>query len=143
MPLVTYEQIFSHFLSEHNYAYSDNRKIILNEVFSIHHHFEIHTFIDSLKKKYASISRATIYRTFSLLMDAGLIRKFTDVTGKTYYEHVYGHQHHDHMICTSCGSVIEIHDPKLESAKKKTCEQNGFSPKHHTLQIYGVCKNCS
>jgi len=59
-----------------------------------------------------------------------------------HYEHVTGNSHHDHLICTTCGSVIEFHDPTLEQRQRDICEKKRFTPTFHNLQILGVCDSC-
>jgi len=58
------------------------------------------------------------------------------------YEYVSGNSHHDHLICTTCGSVIEFHDETLEERQREVCERKKFTPTFHNLQILGVCDAC-
>ena len=124
MTITHQEKVFVEYLNQHDLIYSSTRRIILEEVFKIHGHFEIHKFLLYIKKKYKNISRATVYRTFQIFLDLGLIRKYVNPDGRTFYEHVYGHTHHDHMICTHCGKIIEIKDQRLNSFPRKTGNQN-------------------
>ena len=62
--------------------------------------------------------------------------------GKTYYEHHHDHEHHDHMICTSCGRVIEFFSPDIESLQDEMADKFGFRPTHHSLRMWGVCAEC-
>jgi Fur family ferric uptake transcriptional regulator len=59
-----------------------------------------------------------------------------------HYEHVTGNSHHDHLICTTCGAVIEFHDDELEQRQREICERKRFTPTFHNLQILGVCADC-
>jgi len=59
-----------------------------------------------------------------------------------HYEHVSGNSHHDHLICTTCGAVIEFHDEELERRQREICERKKFTPTFHNLQILGLCDAC-
>jgi len=58
------------------------------------------------------------------------------------YEHRHLGEHHDHLICTRCGSITEFHHPELEELKHGVAKQHGFHHLSHRLQIYGLCEKC-
>jgi len=67
---------------------------------------------------------------------------YVEIARVAYYEHVTGNSHHDHLICTTCGAVIEFHDDVLEARQREICERKRFTPTFHNLQILGVCADC-
>ena len=79
-----------------------------------------------VQKEDPSIGNTTVYRTLKLLTEAGLAREVRFGDNKTYYEHHYNHQHHDHMICTECGEVIEFFSPDIEALQDQMAEKFGF-----------------
>jgi Fur family ferric uptake transcriptional regulator len=89
-----------------------------------------------------SVGLTTVYRTLKLLTEAGLAREVGFGDGKTYYEHHYNHEHHDHMICTECGKVIEFFSPEIEELQDEMASNFGFRPTHHSLRMWGVCAEC-
>lgn len=89
-----------------------------------------------------SVGHTTVYRTLKLLTEAGLAREVRFGDNKTYYEHHYNHQHHDHMICTECGQVIEFFSPDIEALQDEMAAKFGFRPTHHSLRMWGVCSEC-
>ncbi len=89
-----------------------------------------------------SVGHTTVYRTLKLLTEAGLAREVRFGDNKTYYEHHYNHEHHDHMICTECGKVIEFFSAEIESMQDKAAESFGFRPTHHSLRLWGICAEC-
>ena len=89
-----------------------------------------------------SVGHTTVYRTLKLLTEAGLAREVRFGDNKTYYEHHYNHEHHDHMICTECGKVIEFFSAEIESMQDKAAESFGFRPTHHSLRLWGICSEC-
>lgn len=89
-----------------------------------------------------SVGHTTVYRTLKLLTEAGLAREVRFGDNKTYYEHHYNHEHHDHMICTECGKVIEFFSAEIESMQDKAADSFGFKPTHHSLRLWGICAEC-
>jgi Fur family transcriptional regulator, ferric uptake regulator len=95
-----------------------------------------------VQKKDPSVGHTTVYRTLKLLTEAGLAREVRFGDNKTYYEHHYNHEHHDHMICTECGRVIEFFSPDIEALQDQMADNFGFKPTHHSLRMWGVCSEC-
>lgn len=95
-----------------------------------------------VQKEDPRVGHTTVYRTLKLLTEAGLAREVRFGDNKTYYEHHYNHQHHDHMICTECGRVIEFFSPDIESLQDEMADKFGFKPTHHSLRMWGVCSQC-
>ena len=89
-----------------------------------------------------TIGLTTVYRTLKLLTEAGLAREVRFGDNKTYYEHHYNHEHHDHMICTECGKVIEFFSPDIEALQDEMAGKFGFRPTHHSLRMWGLCSDC-
>ncbi|MGB7070175.1 MAG: transcriptional repressor [Pyrinomonadaceae bacterium] len=95
-----------------------------------------------VQKEDPSVGHTTVYRTLKLLTDAGLAREVRFGDNRTYYEHHYNHQHHDHMICTECGKVIEFFSQDIESLQEQMAEKFDFTPTHHSLRMWGICADC-
>ena len=95
-----------------------------------------------VQKEDPTVGHTTVYRTLKLLTEAGLAREVRFGDNKTYYEHHYNHEHHDHMICTECGKVIEFFSPEIEALQDPMSEKYKFRPTHHSLRIWGVCEEC-
>jgi Fur family transcriptional regulator, ferric uptake regulator len=95
-----------------------------------------------VQKEDPSVGHTTVYRTLKLLTEAGLAREVRFGDNKTYYEHHYNHQHHDHMICTECGKVIEFFSPDIEDLQDQMADKFGFRPTHHSLRMWGICEDC-
>lgn len=89
-----------------------------------------------------TIGLTTVYRTLKLLTEAGLAREVRFGDNKTYYEHHYNHDHHDHMICTQCGRVIEFFSAEIEALQDEMADKFGFKPTHHSLRMWGLCDEC-
>ncbi len=87
-----------------------------------------------------SIGYTTVYRTMKLLVDAGLAeeRHFND--GVARYE--AEHQHHDHLVCTGCGKIIEFESQKIEDEQSLIAQDAGFILERHRHELYGKCSAC-
>src|SRR5687767_10092315 len=95
-----------------------------------------------VQKEDSTVGHTTVYRTLKLLTEAGLAREVRFGDNKTYYEHHYNHEHHDHMICTQCGKVIEFFSAAIEDLQDQMAEKFEFRPTHHSLRMWGVCAEC-
>ncbi|HEX8620006.1 MAG TPA: Fur family transcriptional regulator [Thermoanaerobaculia bacterium] len=133
---------FQEFLQEQGLKLTSERIALVREIFSIHYHFEADELLFKMKEKAVKISRATVYRTLELLVKSGMVRRVHLGEDHYHYEHVTGNSHHDHLICTTCGGVIEFHDEILEARQIEICEKKKFTPTFHNLQILGVCDPC-
>ena len=137
------EKIFSDYLKKNRLKYTQERKIILREIFVIHSHFEADELYLKLRQRNDQrISRATVYRTLPLLEECGLIRRVVFIDKHTHYEHVYGRRHHEHLICLNCGKIIEFYRKSLENTLEEVAKENGFRSVDHKLEITGYCKDC-
>ena len=134
--------IFNDYVRSKGLRHSGQRRDILNAFLKTEKHLTADELYRIAKKKNPSIGAATVYRTLKLLRESGLCRELRLDDGTTRYEHLYGHKHHDHLICTSCGSLIGILDPEIEKSQEKLAEKHGFHIKSHKLEIYGTCRKC-
>ena len=82
------------------------------------------------------ISIATVYRTVRLFEEAGVVEKHDFGDGRSRYEEV-GDDHHDHLIDTKTGEVIEFFDAEIERLKSEIAERLGFELVGHKLELYG------
>ncbi|KJH67066.1 ferric iron uptake transcriptional regulator [Chromobacterium violaceum] len=87
------------------------------------------------------IGLATIYRVLTQFEQAGILVRHHFETGKAVYELNQG-GHHDHMVCVSCGKVVEFFDPEIEALQDRIAEQHGFRIVEHALYMYGECPDC-
>ena len=133
---------FAGFLQDQGLKLTTERSALVREIFATHYHFEADELLFKMKEKGAKISRATVYRTLELLVKSGMVRRVHLGEDHYHYEHVRGDSHHDHLICTMCGTVIEFVDDELERRQHEICERKKFTPTFHNLQILGVCDSC-
>ncbi|MCL5674943.1 MAG: transcriptional repressor [Candidatus Omnitrophica bacterium] len=136
------EKIFEDYLARENLKHSEQRKEILDVFLNTDKHITADELYGIVRKKYPSIGYATIYRTIRLLCECGLCLELKIDDGTTRYEHLYGHRHHDHLICVKCNRFVEVVDPDIERLQEKLFKRFGFAPQRHRMELYGICKKC-
>lgn len=104
-------------------------------------HFSAEAVFEALKRSGVNIGIATVYRILTQFESVGLVKKMSFENGYSVYELQTG-DHHDHLVCLSCGFVEEFCDEQLESRLRVIEHHKNFSSTRHTLVIYGFCKNC-
>jgi Fur family ferric uptake transcriptional regulator len=97
---------------------------------------------DLLRRRKRGIGFSTVYRTLKLLTECGIAREVKLEDGVSRFEHDYGHEHHDHLVCTRCGRFVEFRSPAIERLQTRVAREHGFVPKRHRMQIYGLCRDC-
>src|SRR5262245_33442823 len=134
--------VFLDYLEQTKLKLSPRRELILENFVENEGHRSVEDIYRVVREKDPRIGYTTVYRTMKLLADCGLAREVDLADGITRYEHLYNHEHHDHMICMQCGTSIEFYDPDLEALQDEASEHLGFKVLDHKLQIYGVCGDC-
>ena len=86
----------------------------------------------------SDIGLATVYRVLMQFEQAGLLTRSNFESGKSVFELNEG-QHHDHLVCLSCGRVEEFFDPEIERRQRAVAEARGFELHEHSLALYARC----
>lgn len=133
---------FAKFIEEKGLKSTTQRDEIVSAFFDSGGHVSIEELHHSVQKKNPKIGYTTVYRTLKLLTESGLAheRQFGD--GQSRYEPVTAEEHHDHLICLKCGTILEFENKKIEKLQDEVAKQHGFEVKHHKLELYGYCKKC-
>lgn len=132
---------FAQFLEEKRMRKTSERFTILEKIFSSPAHVDVDTLHKQLLADGYPVSRATVYNTLDVLIEAGLVRRIILGDGITRYERITGTTNHHHLICTRCGKVKEV--KAVESVTDLlTRRPRSFDPAYYTLYIYGLCSRC-
>ena len=134
-------EFFTTYLRHNDLKMTRERRLILKEIFSANTHLEAEDLLLRFRRKGEKVSRATIYRTFDLLLKANLIVKSDFGHNHYHYERLFGRKTHDHMICSDTGKVIEFSDNRLEELLEAICRQHHFKMTHRSLQLFGTCED--
>jgi len=123
--------------------YTEQREIVLNILIHAEDHLTAEEVYNEIKLKHSNsnIGIATVYRALSFLEEVDLITSINFGTdGKKYESNAKSH--HDHLICTNCGKIIEFLDDEIEKRQERIAKKNKFKITSHSMQLYGLCENC-
>lgn len=134
---------FEEYLQSRGKRITQQRRIIVDEVFKRHDHFDAEDLIQHLSGVAAAkrVSRPTVYRTLTELVDSGLLRTMS-LLGRSVYEHDYGYPQHDHLHCQKCNKLIEFHSDEVARIGEELARQHQFRVTGHRLIFSGVCADC-
>jgi Fur family ferric uptake transcriptional regulator len=135
-------QVFIDYLQANKLKLTPHRELILETFLDNEGHRSVEDIYHTVKAIDPRIGYTTVYRMMKLMLRCGLAREIELADGITRYEHLFNHEHHDHLICMECGNSIEFYNPEIEALQDAASAQLGFKVLDHKLQIYGVCSNC-
>lgn len=101
---------------------------------------DVATIIAYLNKQGVDADQATVFRIINLFTDKGLARQIQLNEGKFRYER--GGEEHHHLICERCGGIEDVSDCNIGGLEKEIHSKKGFLVKRHSLEFFGVCKQC-
>jgi Fur family transcriptional regulator, ferric uptake regulator len=116
---------------------TQQRDAIVDQFLRSKDHISIDELLAKVRKRNRRIGYATVYRTLKLLVDSGLANKRQFGDGQARYE-VAG-AHHDHLICTKCGLILEFEDDEIERLQERVANRMGFVVTRHRHELYGLC----
>lgn len=130
------------FVREHGGRMTSQRARVAEVFFSMGGHPGVEDLVAEVRERHPGIGPATVYRTMRLLCDSGLVgmREFGE--GFARYEALVPEGHHEHLICTGCGRIIEFDEEAIEALQERVTRRYGFEMHHHRLDIWGLCQDC-
>lgn len=135
---------FEDYLRSQNLRLTDQRRLIVKTFSRKKGHISAEDLYRHIHKNTPSIGFATVYRTLKLLADAGLASGKNFGDGFVRFECCPGStEHHDHLICTNCGNIVEFVNSHIEELQETVAQEHGFLIKDHSLDIYGICSDCA
>jgi len=133
---------FNQFLTTKGLRQTKQRDEIVSVFLRMERHLSTQELFDIVRKKNKDVGYATVSRTLKLLAESGLCRVVDFGDGVQRFEHKYGHEHHDHLICSKCGKFVEIYSKKLEKLQEELVRRHGYTQEYHKLDIFGLCPQC-
>ena len=135
-------EVLESYIAEHKLKITKQRRVVLNVFLECKDHVSVEELYSIVSEKEPKIGLATIYRTLALLTKSGLALEMDFGDGQKRYESSFMSAHHDHMVCTECGKIIEFNHPLIEKYQEEIAIQNGFKITSHKLDLFGHCSNC-
>lgn len=102
-------------------------------------HLSLLELLELARGRHASVGYATVYRTMKILAECGLAHEHKFAEGSVRYEPALEGEHHDHLICVTCGRIVEYEDERIEKLQDELAEEHGFRVVSHRHEIYGEC----
>ena len=139
-----------HGLQTHCARWTGPRDEVFNLLVRTQQHLSAKDIFLALRATSPDLGLATVYRTLELLDQAGLVRRVSTQTGEVRFEYRRGDQtdHHHHLICTACGTIVNYRDfanEELELVTKteeRLARKHGFLIRDHNIEFLGLCKDC-
>lgn len=140
--MIDRHEVLSRYMAERGLKSTRQRNLIIETFFDLDGHLSVEELWSKVRSEDARVSVATVYRTMKLLHECGLAhaRNFGD--GQTRYEAAVGRDHHDHLICTQCGKIVEFENDRIEALQNAVAEAHGFEVTSHKMELYGLCGDC-
>ncbi|MCH2169285.1 transcriptional repressor [Myxococcota bacterium] len=128
------------YLEEHNLKHTRQRELILDAFLDVQGHITSDDLYQRIRETEPQIGYTTVYRTMKLLCEAGLAAERHFDEGSTRYE--IAHDHHDHLVCTRCGTIVEFECEMIEKTQEEIAKRYGFQILRHRHELYGLCEKC-
>jgi len=134
---------FKQLLKNNSLKFTIQREVILETLYNSDEHLTPEALHHLIQEKQPDLKTgiATVYRTLALLEESSMVTSLSfGAQGKKY--ELGAKEHHDHLICTECGTITEFVDEEIEARQHHITKELGFKMSDHSMQIYGICKNC-
>jgi Fur family ferric uptake transcriptional regulator len=136
----SYRAQLTQYLTRHGLRFTEPRWKVAEAILGAGRHLDSSQIVERVHSQHPGVGAATVYRAIKLLCDAGILEEsHQSFSKKTVYE-LSGDEHHDHILCTDCGSIFEFHDSKLEIAQERIATQQGFQLAGHRHVLLGRCE---
>ena len=133
---------FERFLHQKDLRLTEARAAIVEAALARQGHYPIEDLIADLKQRGIRGSKATVYRTLPLLAEAGILEPAIVAGDAKSYETTFGRHHHDHLLCSRCGKVVEFEFEAFEILQKEVAARYGYRLEGHHHELVGTCPDC-
>ena len=134
--------VLEQYISENNLKITKQRRAVLKVFLECKNHVSVEELYNIVLKTEPKTGLATVYRTLALLTKSGLALEMDFGDGQKRYESSYKSVHHDHMVCTECGKILEFNHPLIEKYQEEVAMQKNFKITSHKLDLFGLCQDC-
>jgi Fur family ferric uptake transcriptional regulator len=141
--MVYTEKRIEHALRQHGYKITTQRRTIINAIIQSHEHLTPAAIYEKVCRENPGIGLVTIYRTLEMLAELGLICEMHAGGSCRSYLMRRPSEHHHHLICSDCGTVIDFTDCDLGGLERRLAKETSFKISGHLLEFLGQCRKCS
>lgn len=120
----------------------EDRLVVLDAFLLEETHVTPEALEDCLVQQGYDFTSEFVVETLELMHHFGFAQKNRFKNGVQHYEHKHLGQHHDHMICTKCGDIVEFENRELEALQQRIARDYSFYMLQHHMEIYGICARC-
>lgn len=138
----TAENVFREYLRDRGLKYTEERQAILRAVMKNDEHFEAEQLLLDMRQSGPRVGKATIYRSLKILVACGIVKEVHFSNKQVHYEHTYGQDPHDHMVCRRCGRIIEFDAAEVTRLRTLIAADHRFHALSHRFSIMGLCEAC-
>lgn len=135
--------VFNEYVRQQGLKNTSQRMKILEKFLSSKSHYSTEELYLKLRQEHPKIGYATVHRTLKLLAECGIAIEVDFGDGQTRFEPLNVDQHHDHLVCTHCGLIVEFTEPQIEQLQQQVAEQYDFTIERHRHELYGLCSKCA
>lgn len=136
------DEVLGRYMAAKGLKSTRQRSAIVETFLAVRGHINVEELLGKVRVKDPRVSAATVYRTVKLLCECGLAHARDFGEGQTRYESAAGRDHHDHLICTECKTIIEFENAQIEALQAAIARKHGFEVLHHKMELYGICGRC-
>ena len=134
-------QRLDEFIERKGLRRTGQRDVIARAAFSKDEHFTAEELLERVRRSSADISRATVYRTLGLLVEAGLLREIDLGDDQTTYDpNFHDKPSHNHLVCIDCGKIVEFEDTHIRTLNDCVTRRLGFRAVRQSLKIEANCE---
>jgi len=133
--------LFKDLFREKKLRLSHARVLIYQELSDAQNPLSPQELYQAILKKKKRIGLTSIYRSLNLFESLEIVFKITNESNVTY-KLCELEDHHHHIVCKTCGNVVEFNFCDISDWSKKVMESTGYEVTDHQLNFYGFCKAC-
>lgn len=128
-------------LRENGHRLTPQRLVVIDALHNADKHISAEEIYEQLHRRYPYANISTVYRTLELLKELKLVTESDFGDGRIRY-HVAEKGHHHHLVCRSCGKVVDMEDTALGELKDALLRKFGFQADLRHLAVLGECRVC-
>lgn len=137
------KSIFNAYMRRQGLKNTSQRMTILETFLGSKSHYSTEELYLRLRKEHPKIGYATVHRTLKLFAESGIAIEVDFGDGQTRFEPLNADQHHDHLVCTNCGLIVEFTNPQIEKLQQDVAAEYDFKIERHRHELYGLCSKCA